>query len=66
MDSDFLRFVLGFAAFSQPPGWAQWTVRLAEWRVGWTATAMQDNYDPWQAKQRVNLDEVEKLELLDL
>lgn len=28
--------------------------------------AMQDNYDLWQAKQRVNLDEVEKLELLDL
>ena len=23
--------------------------------------AMQDNYDLWQAKQRVNLDEVEKL-----
>ena len=28
--------------------------------------AMQDNYDLWQAKQRGNLDEVEKLELLDL
>jgi len=27
---------------------------------------MQDNYDLWQAKQQVNLDEVEKLELLDL
>jgi plasmid maintenance system antidote protein VapI len=28
--------------------------------------AMQDNYDLRQAKQRVNLDEVEKLELLGL
>lgn len=33
---------------------------------GWTTTVMQDNYDLWQAKQQVNLDEVEKLELLDL
>jgi addiction module HigA family antidote len=26
--------------------------------------AMQDNYNLWQAKQRVNLDEVEKLEIV--
>ena len=26
--------------------------------------AMQDNYNLWQARQRVNLDEVEKLEIV--